>query len=353
MNTVNKIKAKLISRKKIISFYMKLARFLANGVPLLKALDIIYAHETNDEKKQTVMSKIISDVRLSLKSGKSFAGAMAKWVNANDITQITAGEVSGKLGKALEDLVYLDDASGKIKSALWGLAYPFALILVTCFYMYIFGARVVPAFSDIVPVEKWSASGKRMASFADFVMNDLWIVFCCIFFLMLLSVFSLPRLTGSIRKILDIFPPWSFYKLNTASGFMMSLAALLNAGVPVPEALSLLSAHASPWYKKHLISIRKEMLSGARNIGEAMLRAGHDFPDKEMITDLRSYAELDGFETLLEKLASQWLERVVSLVKVQIAIIKNVVLVIMGIIFMFIVSGMFELQNIISSNAGA
>ena len=353
MNIKDRLVKLQIKNAKRIGIYSKLARFLANGVPLLKALETLYTHESKEGKEPNKpVAIMIGDIIGKLKNGDGFSFAMKKWAKSNELTLLEAGEVSGQLDKSLDDLVYIYEAQTAMRSALWGLAYPFALIISTFFYLYIFGSKVVPAFADIVPIEKWNSTGKRMVLLADFATNQLWIVALVSVFMIAISIYSAPRLTGGIRKYLDKIPPWSIYKINTGCSFLVSLSSLLNAGVPTPEAVLILSRNASPWYFERLVGIRIHLLNGSKNIGEAMAASGLDFPSKDLVIDIRSYADLDGFEELLEKFSRQWLRGSVEKIKLQIAFLKNTAIVFMGVMFMWIVDGIFELQNIVSSNAG-
>ena len=70
-----------------------------------------------------------------------------------------------------------------------------------------------------------------------------------------------------------------------------------------------------------------------------------------MIMDLRSYAALGGFDEMLNKLSVQWQDDSVAYITKQMTVLKNVAIIIMGLVFMWIVSGMFSLQQQISDAA--
>ncbi|HFS3990899.1 TPA: bundle-forming pilus protein BfpE, partial [Escherichia coli] len=156
---------------------------------------------------------------------------------------------------------------------------------------------------------------------------------------------------GRLRLFFDRFIPWSIYKTIIGCGFLLSLASLINAGIPVPEALRIIMKTASPWYKEKLVAIRYRMLNGDRNLGEALNSSGYIFPSKQMIMDLRSYSALGGFDEMLNKLSVQWQDDSVAYITKQMSVLKNVAIIIMGLVFMWIVSGMFSLQQQISDAA--
>lgn len=341
-----------LSASKRMRIYSQLSRFISNGVPLSKALDTLYVNITRGGKKnKTVQAIAIKSWIKSIRNGWTLSQSLVGWADADEISVIHAGEISGSLDKAFENVIYINKSKKLILKALFGLLYPLVLLSSTFFYLYIFGVQVVPAFEEILPVEKWNETGMIMKSLSDFVQNDLLYV---IFFLVALSAiifFSLPRWTGRLRNLFDKLPVWSLYRTKVGCEFMISLCALIEAGVPSPEALLTLSMRASPWYKEKLIVTRRMMLGGARNIGDALEGTRFDFPSFEIVCELKTYASLDGFEEMLHEIGHQWLELSVERLKAQIDIIRNIVIVFMGLTFMWIVDGIFSLEQLISSSA--
>ncbi|HBA9130397.1 TPA: type II secretion protein F [Escherichia coli] len=182
---------------------------------------------------------------------------------------------------------------------------------------------------------------------------QFYLTYVIVFFIILsmIIIFTLPYWTGKIRCQFDKIPPWSIYRSVIGCGFLLSLSSLIAAGIPTPEAIRIICRNASPWYRERLMVIRLILLNGAPNIGEALYLSGFSFPSKNMVMDIRSYAALDGFEMMLERLSRQWQEESVEFISTQMNILKNAAIFIMGGVFMWIVSGMFSLQQQISNAA--
>jgi type II secretory pathway component PulF len=340
------------SSKMRMRLYAKLGKFIANGVPITHALDEIYVHVSLEGKKPTATAAVVVDEwRRSIRNGRSFARAIAGWAAPDELSVLDAGEISGRLDKAIDDVLFINTARKRIRSAIFGLIYPLMLVATTCFYLYIFGSQVVPAFKQILPVSQWHGTGRQMAMLADWVMDWLLPTLIVMGVGLTVILMTLGSWTGRLRKIVDGIPPWSIYRLAVGSSFLISLAALLHAGVPVPEALRIIHQTASPWYKERLAATRRLVLNGARNIGDALHQSGYSFPSWEMVIDIRSYASLDGFEDMLDKLSRQWLDDSVALIQGQMSLLLNAAIVIMGLVFMWIVAGMFALQQQISNAA--
>lgn len=347
-----KIKKFFFSSSNRMRMFEKLSRYLSNGVPVSFALGELYNFTSDGgKKKDSVDAFVISQWIIAIRNGKSLADAMQGWVPEDEISIISAGEISGNVSQSLDDIININNTKKKIRAALAGMIYPLVLVLTTCLYLYIFGNQVVPAFAGILPVEQWQGGGKTMYHLAVFVQNYLFYTIIGIGIVFAIIIFSFPRWTGKVRKRLDNISPWSIYKTVFGCGFLLSLSSLMQAGVPAPEALRVIMKTANPWYKERLIAIRYRLLNGDKNLGEALYSSGYLFPSKTMIIDLRSYAALGGFDEILSKLSTQWQDETVVMIDKQMAVFKNLAIVLMGGVFMWIVSGMFSLQQQISNAA--
>ena len=341
----------LFTTKLRLRFYEKMSRYLSNGIPVSYALNELYEFTTERGKKESTTSVVVRHVLRSVRNGLSFSEALTPWVPSDELSILSAGEHAGKLSEAINNIIYINQTKKKIKSALFGIAYPIVLILTTCLYLYIFGNRVVPAFSQVLPVEKWQGTGRALYYLALFVQNYLILTICVIVFILMMIIFTFGIWTGKVRLFFDKFPPWTVYKTVVGCGYLLSLSSLIEAGISVPDALRIMARTATPWYQERLLSFRLMLLNGARNIGEAMHLSGYVFPSKHLVMDIRSYAALDGFEMMLGKLSRQWQDESIAAISAQMDVLRYVAIVFMGFVFMWIVSGMFALQQQISQAA--
>lgn len=335
-----------------MGIYEKLGKFIANGVPITQALAEIHLHLSIDgTKPNNPKAQAVEQWRKTVLNGQPFARALQGWAPKNEISLLEAGEISGRFDQAVQDVLFVYKAGKRIRSALAGLVYPLFLMCTTGLYMYIFGTQVVPAFDAILPKEHWQGTGHTMALMAEFVQTGLLplVIFLVIMVIFILSTMAI--WTGRARRVFDRFPPWSIYRLVVGSNFLISFSALLNAGISVPDALQILARNASPWYRERLLATRLQMLNGARNIGDALHRTGLNFPSWEMIIDIRSYSALAGFDDMLNKLSREWLDDAVVGINRQLDVFRNIAIVVMGLIFMWLAAGMFELQQQLSDAA--
>ena len=332
--------------------YEKLGKFVSNGVPMAQALAEIHLHLSHDGKKPNQPAALAVDHwRRLVLNGQSFSRALDGWAPKNELSVLAAGEVAGRFDRAVEDVLFITLARKKINAALGGLIYPLFLLLATCLYMYIFGIQVIPAFDAILPKAQWQGTGRTMVYMSDFVQHGLLPVSLGLMAVLLLIFGTFNSWTGRLRRLADRLPPWSFYRLVVGANFLISLAALLHAGISVPDALRLMAKQANPWYRERLLATRMQILDGARNIGDALHRTGFQFPSRDVVIDIRSYAQLDGFESMLDRLSRQWLEETVVQLNRQMGLLRNLAILAMGGVFMWIAAGMFDLQQQISDMA--
>ncbi|PRP70966.1 type II secretion system protein F [Chromobacterium amazonense] len=343
-----------MGKKTRMRIYEKLGRFIGNGLPMAQAVAELHRHASRDGKKPNLPEALaLAHWRRMILNGQPLSRALQGWAPQREISVLAAGEIAGRFDRAVQDVQFINQASTRINSALAGLIYPVFLLFSTCLYLYIFGAQVVPAFDAILPKEQWQGAGKTMAALADFVGYGLLPSLMAVSLIAGAIVVTLNVWTGRVRQWLDFIPPWSFYRLVMGANFLISISALLHAGVSVPDALRIIAKQAGPWYRERLLAIRGQILNGARNLGDAMHRCGYQFPSEEIVMDVRAYAQLDGFENMLDKLARQWLDETVVLLNNQMAILRNLAILLMGLVFMWIAAGMFDLQQQISSSASS
>lgn len=331
--------------------YRKLSRFLSNSVTLSQALEIMHKHATVDGRKpKAPVALILAEWRRQIANGKNFGQAIQGWVPDSDRLVIEGYEKAGALAMGIEKAILISGAAKKIKTTLiMGLAYPFVLFWVAILMLVMFGLNVIPTFEEILPRENWTGIGGQMASLSDFIRDYLVIALAGMAIVTGAVIYSLPRWTGKWRAKFDRIPPWSLYRLVMGSGFMVTVGSMIKSGISIPSILKMLQRGASPWYIERLGRAYYHVNNGG-NLGEALHRAGHNFPDAETVQDLRAYASLNGFDETLDKLGTEWLEESVVKVQAQTGMMKNLAILFLGAVFGWIAMGMFSLLQQITGS---
>lgn len=338
--------------KERIRVYEKLHTFLTSNVALRKALEIMYQHASDDgRKKNNPVALILLEWLRDIKNGRDFGHAIQGWVPDSERLVIEGGE-QASLPDAIQRAIMISESLRSITATIRnGLAYPCMLFAAAIGFMFFFGISVIPQFEEILPRDQWYGIAYQMALMSDFARNWLiWVLLLLAALGVLIGV-TMPRWTGPMRVRFDRYPPWSLYRLVIGSGFMLTAAAMLKAGVKETKVLISLQRGASKWYTERL-SRTHFQIKGGNNFGEALYRTGFNFPDKETVKDLRAYARLGKFEENLERMGERWLTESVKRVKAQVSVLFMVCLLFFGGVFFWIAGGIFSLVNQVQTATG-
>lgn len=292
------------ARKKL---YGKLARMLENSVPIKDALTDLKKRRLSQFSENDAQAQAFSDWTQRMGSGENFAKALTGWVPSDEQSIISGGEASGRVSETLTNLIQVLDAKAKIQSTLFkALTYPTLILTALVLILAGFGAYMLPTYQEIAPNIQWYGAAAWVTSVTGFFSDYLLIIFIMLAMLAGLFFLSLNRWVDGWRPKIDKFGPWAIFSMLQGVSWLIAFSSLIQAGVPIKEALRDTALYASPWLKARINAITQRI--GDFNLGEAMSRTGYDFPDKEVINDLATYSQYSGFDQALSSLADEWLK---------------------------------------------
>jgi type II secretory pathway component PulF len=251
--------------------YQSFADYLGQGIPVNDIVTML-AHSIvkAKAKSQLFQVKILDDLAQQMSTGVDFSDALAKWVPLPEVMSIRAGMKSGDPVTGMRNTIDALDASSSMMSTIIGkLTYPAILLIALCALIFFFSVAILPKIGSVLDPASWPPPAKKLNSMSNFVREDWYIVIAVVVGLAILINWSLPRVVGPIRKILDKIPPYSFYKAFHSANILISLASLMRSGIPYVNALEELAKLSTPYLRKHLNQIIYNMSDG-RDIGEAM-----------------------------------------------------------------------------------
>lgn len=333
--------------------WQKLAVCLKAGVTTGEALNMIWTHTSDDGRKPNhPVAKIISYWRQEIADGQTLGDAIRPWVPEGEQIIIAAGEQSN-LVQAIDDLLKIQQAKKTISSTIIaGLIYPIILCFAGCGFLIMFSVRIVPQFTEVLPREKWSGTPVIMAGAGDFFTHYLIVILLAIVGICVGVSISLPKWTGRFRVYADKIPPWSLYRLYSGSSFMLIMSSMLSAGASPLKIIDTMRKNASPWFDERLSSTER-YLRGGSNVGDALYNTGFDYPDKETVRDLRSYAGQADFAAILRRLGDLWIDESMGKVKAQTMIMKNVAMLFAAMVIIGFLLSIFSLEMQIMSSQGS
>lgn len=335
-----------------LKIYKKLASLLRNRFSLMNALDIMYDSITDSGKHPNEpMAIAIASWGKALQNGNAFSDALRGWAPSRERLMLSVGDVSD-MESALMNLIRVAEGTDKmLKPIIGAIAYPSFLLLMSVLVIYAIGAYMVPPMEDAAPNARWSGSAKDLVAVSHWIQKN-WL-FAFLFFPVLFTLIyvTIGIWTGPTRKAIDDVPPWSMYKMFMGITWLLSLSALIKGGVPISIALTSLRRDSNR-YLQERIDRAMDFIKNGDNLGQALSKSKLNFPDKDIVADLRIYAELDNFEEALDKLANDWLDESAEAVEAKASILNMVAMFAISGIIAWAVFGVFEMQDQITSAMG-
>jgi type IV pilus assembly protein PilC len=258
---------KKVPRKDLMHFSRQLAVFIKAGIPILDALEAIH-----EEMGNKYFRGLLGDMMESLRGGSTFADAAAMHRDAFPayyLGILRSAELTGKLDTVLVQLSqYIErdlDARRKVTSAL---AYPGIIMGVAVLVVIVLVSYVLPKFETFfAELDATLPLPTRMLLNSAHFLSSNALLIGLVFLALVISVVGALR-TQAGRIARDTI----FLKLPVLGDLMQHvvlerfcriLSSMMQAGVPLPEALAVTTeATSNNVYRRGLGEAREAMLRG-------------------------------------------------------------------------------------------
>ena len=340
------------ANKTRLKLYKKIASLMRNRFSLMDALDMLHEGASNGGKNPgEPLAIAIASWGRSLNNGKTFSEALKGWAPDRERLMLSVGDVSDLEG-ALLNLIKVTEGSTKmIRPIVGAITYPSFLMMMAILIIYAIGVYMVPPMIDAAPNVRWRGLAKDLVNLSAWIKNNWLIAFSSLPVVMALIYFTIGIWTGKVRAFFDNIPPWSLYKVFVGISWLLALSALVKGGTPVSTAMRALRRDSTK-YLKERIDKTMVFINNGDNLGQALSKTGLNFPDKDVIADLKIYSELDNFEEALDNLANEWLDESVYMIEEKASVLNMVALLSIGAVIAWAVMGTFEMQDQITSGMG-
>lgn len=264
--------------RELAIFCRQFLSILNAGVPMVKALSMLTL-QTNNK----ILREAIDDCRQEIEKGTSLADAMKRHRNIFSdffITLVAAGEASGSLEVSLERMGTQLEKEAKVRDSIQKTAtYPIIVCVVAVVVVAIMLTYVVPQFETLL-----SDLGSKLPAVTVFVMNasdflvQKWYIILGILIFLVVFVLRFRKTNPGMHffgKIAMKTPVIGDLTTKTASARMArTLATLMAAGIPLIEALEIVSnTLTNIHFKEALIQAKDEVAMGAP-LSECIERSG-------------------------------------------------------------------------------
>ncbi len=294
---------KTVSARTLAVFTRQMAGLINAGLPLMRTLAILI-EQTDDKKLQPALVQVQADVE----SGSSFSAALARHPQTFPplmLSIVKVGEAGGFLGSALGSIAdnYQREAElhNKIRAAV---TYPAIVLVIAIIGVLVMVTFVVPIFEGMF--KGLGSSLPLPTQILVTISNNMWWIIPAIILVVVVALiwWRANRHTEQYRRFVDPIKLKMpvFGKLTTkiaVARFARNLSMMLNAGVPIIQALAIVGQASNNWKIEQAVRDVQESIRQGRSFAAPLAKA-EVVP--AMVPQMVSVGEESG--TLVDMLAS-------------------------------------------------
>lgn len=312
----------------------QLSVMVGSGVTILRALEIV-AQQTENES----LSKAFNDVRREVGQGSSLSQAMERRTKIFPVLMVNlvrVGEAGGFLDEALESVSKNFETELKLSQKVKGaMAYPVVVLCVAVVAVIAMLVFVVPTFESLfagfgselpVPTQILVAMSRSAV---------VWVPLLLIAVIAFVFWYSRHKHEERVRKVVDTakvkMPIFGqlFRKIAIAR-FSRNLAVMLNSGVPMLQAITLVAKVSNNWVVEQALIDAENSVRHGRPF--ALPLAQHEvFPP--MVTQMVAVGEDSGaLDTMLRSIAEFYDREVETAADQLTSMIEPLLIVFIGVV---------------------
>lgn len=328
-----------VSTRDLSVFCRQFVSMLAAGITIIDALGML-AQQTENK----AMAKAIVDIKKDIGKGEALSEAM----RVHDqifpdimISMVAAGEASGKLETTFLRMADYFEKQARLRAMIRKASvYPIIVALVALVVIAVMLVKVVPGYMKLFEELDVSmpAITQFVINFSQFVLS-YWYVIVVIAVVLVVAVRMYAHsdagklFFGRLSGKLPIFG-----KLNiktSASMFARTLSTLLYSGLPMVDALEIVSqTMTNALYKVALKRAREEVIKGVP-LSEPLEQSGL-FPP--MVPHMTKIGEETGeIEEMLTRLADYYDEEVEQTTETVMAALEPLIIIVMALLIVFLI----------------
>lgn len=331
------------TQKDVVIFTRQFATMIGAGLPLVQCLSILAGSVEN-----RIFGATISDIKLKVESGETFADALRKHPKVFDplyTNMIEAGEVGGILDTIMIRLAEYSEKAmalkGKIKAAM---VYPSAIVTVAVAVVIFLLVFVIPMFgtmfSDFGQALPWPTQVVLGAS--NFVIERWYLVFVMpvVVFVAYIQFRKTEKgllITDKIYIRLPVLGPL-IQKIAVAK-FTRTMGTLISSGVPIIEGLEITAKTAGQKVIELAVLEVIDDIKQGKGLSDPLKDQGV-FPS--MVVQMIEVGEQTGaLDAMMNKIADFYDEEVDTAVEGLTSLLEPALMVFLGVVVGFVVVAMY------------
>jgi general secretion pathway protein F len=328
-----------ISRKDIALMTRQLATLLKSGLPLVSSLNAMA-----DQVENPKLTKILTQVRERVNEGSSLAAALQEFPRIFPplyTNMISAGEASGALELVLLRLADYSESQVRIMNRIRSaMIYPAVMTLVCIAITSILLTFVVPKFVSIFQELKQTLPlpTRVLIGTSNFVRSWWYLILLAVgvAVFLLLRYKATPRGRKLYDRLLLRMPVFGkLVLMGVIIRFSRTLSTLLSSGVPLLQAMDIISRVVNNSIFEEAISSAKESVTEGASLSQPLKQSGI-FPP--IVIHMVASGEQSGqLEDMLSKVADIYEGEAETMASTLTSLLEPLLILFMAVIVAFIV----------------
>lgn len=323
----------------VVSFTRQFSTMISAGLPVARAMEVL-ANQTQN----SVFRKILLDVLRSIEGGSALSSAMGRYPSVFPETYqalVRAGESSGKLDDILKRLATTMESDRELTSKFKAaMVYPIIILFAMLGVFVILMIFVIPKLADMyksmnVPLP---AVTQAMIDVSDFMVKNKLIlaILAVAGGLLLRYALKTPQGKYIITEISFRIPVFgAINRQKDLAQFTRTLALLMNAAIPIVEALSIVSAVVSSNAFRKAASESAKMVEKGTALSQCF-KGNNVFPP--VVGQMASVGEETGkMDEVLDRLANYYDGEIDHMIKGLTSALEPIILVMLGTMVGFLI----------------
>lgn len=315
------------------------ATLIKAKIPVTEALAALV-----DQVDSETLRLVMSQVRQKVTEGSALTEALGehpKIFNNVYVNMVGAGEASGTLEIVLVRLADFTESQMKLKNKIKGaMTYPVIMGAFGCAAVVVIFVFVIPKITKIfVSMKKELPIQTKISIWiSDFLINYWWFVIIAF----VGSIFAARKYLSTPAGLsrwhavqLKLPLVGIITKMINVSRFCSTLATLLNSGVPILTALTIVKNLIPNVHMKEAVEKARISVSEGASLTGPLVASGH-FPP--MVTHMIKLGEKSGeLEPMLKIISENYEEQVESKIGGLTSVLEPIMMVGLGLVVAFIV----------------
>jgi len=263
-----------VSLTEKMMFARNLQVMIAAGISLPRSLTILAAQTKNKN-----FQKALLDILEEVTQGKSFSESLRKYPQIFPelfVSMIKVGEEAGTLEEVLKNLIYQMEREHDLRSKITGaMMYPAVIICAMIGIGVLMLIMVVPKLAETFEeLEIELPITTRFVIGIGTFLAEKWFLLPVIILVLFLFLRTISRTKTGKRlfdKLILKFPIISsIVKKTNSAQTVRTLSSLITSGIPIVQALGIVSGSLGNFYFKEAMTKAKEEVKKGGKLSEAL-----------------------------------------------------------------------------------